>query len=56
MKTVEIIAAIGAKDDALWQAKRLLEKWEEGFSIDDFHIDVTLVLIEIEEALGEEEE
>jgi hypothetical protein len=56
MKTVEIIAAIGAKDDALWQAKRLLEKWEEGFSIDDFCHDVTLVLIEIEEALGEEEE
>ena len=56
MKTVEIIAAIGAKDDALWQAKRLLEKWEEGFSIDDFHIDVTWVLIEIEEALGEKEE
>ena len=56
MKTVEIIAAIGEKDDALWQAKRLLEKWEEGFSIDDFHMDVTLVLIEIEEALGEEEE
>ena len=56
MKTEEIIAAIGKKDSALHQARHLLEKWEEGFSIDDFHIDVTLVLLEIVEALGEEEE
>ena len=56
MKTVEIIASIEKKDSALHQARDLLEKWEEGFSIDDFHIDVTLVLLDIVEALGEKEE
>jgi hypothetical protein len=56
MKTVEIIASIEKKDSALLQARDLLEKWEEGFSIDDFHIDVTLVLLDIVEALGEKEE
>ena len=58
MKTVEItsadiVSAIGKKDAALWQARLLLEKWEEGFSVDDFHIDVTWVLRDIAEALGE---
>jgi hypothetical protein len=55
-KTVKIIASIEKKDSALLQARDLLEKWEEGFSIDDFHIDVTLVLLDIVEALGEKEE
>ena len=58
MKTVEItsadiVSAIGKKDAALWQARLLLEKWEEGFSVDDFHIDVTWVLRDIAGALGE---
>lgn len=53
MKTEEIIAAIEKKDSALYQARHLLERWEEGFSIDDSHIDVTVLLLDIAEALGE---
>jgi predicted nucleic acid-binding protein len=53
MKTVEIIAAIEKKDSALHQARQLLEQWERGFSIDDFDHDVTWVLRDIAEALGE---
>lgn len=53
MKTEEIIAAIEKKDSALYQARHLLERWEEGVSIDDSHIDVTVLLLDIAEALGE---
>ena len=53
MKTVEIIAAIEKKDSVLHHARQLLEQWERGFSIDDFHYDVTWALQDIAEALGE---
>ena len=53
MKTAEIIAAIEKKDSALHQARQLLEQWERGFSIDNFHYDVTWLLQDIAEALGE---
>jgi hypothetical protein len=56
MKTVEIIAAIGKKDSALHQARHLMEKWEEGFGIEDFCHDVDCWLLDVKEALGEEEE
>ena len=56
MKTEEIIAAIGKKDSALYQARHLLEKWEEGFDMDDFYHDVECWLLDVKEALGEEEE
>ena len=55
MKTEEIIAAIEKKDAALHQARHLMEKWDEGFSIDDFHIDVAFLLADIGRALGETE-
>jgi uncharacterized protein (DUF433 family) len=53
MKTVEIIAAIEKKDSALHQARHLLEKWEEGFSFEDFDHDVDCWLLDVKEALGE---
>ena len=53
MKTEEIIAAMEKKDSALHQARHLLEKWEEGFSFEDFHHDVQGWLLDVKEALGE---
>lgn len=55
MKTEEIIASIEKKDSALHQARHLMEKWEEGFDMDDFHHDVTWWLLDVKEALGEKE-
>jgi hypothetical protein len=53
MTTVEIVSAIEKKDSALYQARHLLEKWDEGFDISDFYGDVTFLLLDIAEALGE---
>jgi hypothetical protein len=53
MKTEEIIAAIEKKDAALHQARHLLGKWDGGFSFDDFEADVTFLMLDIAEALGE---
>lgn len=53
MKTEEIIAAMEKKDSALYQARHLLGKWEEGFSFEDFDHDVDCWLLDVKEALGE---
>lgn len=56
MKTEEIIASVRMKDSALHQARYLMEKWEEGFGIEDFYHDVDCWLLDVKEALGEKEE
>lgn len=58
MKAVEItsadiVSAIAKKDSALLQARYLMEKWEEGFVIEDFYHDVDCWLLDVKEALGE---
>jgi hypothetical protein len=55
MKTEEIIAAIEKKDDALHQARHLMEKWDMGFDMDDFGHDVACWLLDVGRALGETE-
>ena len=48
-KTDEVLK----KDAALHQARHMLGKWDGGFSFDDFEADVTFLLLDIAEALGE---
>jgi hypothetical protein len=48
-KTDEVLK----KDAALRQARHMLGKWDGGFSFDDFEADVTFLMRDIAEALGE---